>query len=82
MTTLLQRAFDAASLLWPAEQDMLASHMPADLEASDGFAKAIAASSHKLVPQAVAALAEHRAGETSSERAALAPLARRGYINK
>ena len=64
MTTLLQRAFDAATLLSPAEQDMLASRMLAELAAEDDFDKAIAATSHKLVTLAVAALAEHRAGET------------------
>ena len=64
MTALLQRAFDAAILLSPAEQDMLASRMLAELAAEDDFDKAIAASSHKLVPLAFAALAELHASET------------------
>ncbi len=64
MTTLLQQAFDAASRLPAAEQDLLAARVLAELAEEDDFDKAIAASSQKLVALATAALAEHQAGQT------------------
>lgn len=64
MTTLLQQAFDAASKLPAAEQDLLASRLLAELAAEDDFDRAIRASGDKLVTLATAALAEHRAGKT------------------
>lgn len=64
MTTLLQQAFDAVAKLPPAEQDLLAARVLAELAEEDDFDKAIAASSRKLVALAAAALAEHQAGQT------------------
>lgn len=64
MTTLLQQAFDAAAKLTPAEQDLLASRVLAELAAEDEFDQKIAQSGDKLAPLAAEALAEHRAGET------------------
>ncbi len=64
MTTLLQQAFDAATKLSEAEQDLLAARVLAELAAEDDFDKAITASRQKLVTLAAAALAEHRAGQT------------------
>jgi hypothetical protein len=64
MTTLLQQAFDAAAKLPPAEQDLLASRVLAELAAEDDFDKAIAASREKLATLAAEALAEYRAGQT------------------
>jgi hypothetical protein len=64
MTTLLQQAFDVASKLPAAEQDLLASRLLAELAAEDEFDQAIASSGDKLTTLAAAALAEHRAGET------------------
>ena len=64
MTTLLQNAFAKASELPPAEQDLLASRLLAELAEEDEFDRAIAASSHKLARLAKEALAEYRAGDT------------------
>lgn len=64
MTTLLQQAFVEASKLSPAEQDLLASRLLAELAAEDDFDRAIARSAGKLAGLASEALAEHRAGMT------------------
>lgn len=64
MTTLLQQAFVEASKLSPAEQDLLASRLLAELAAEDDFDRAIAGSANKLAHLATEALAEHRAGMT------------------
>lgn len=64
MTTLLQRAFSEAEKLTPAEQDVLASRLLAELQEDDDFDRAIAASSDKLARLAREALAEHRVGLT------------------
>lgn len=64
MTTLLQRAFVEVEKLTPAEQDVLASRLLAELQEDDDFDRAIAASSDKLASLAREALAEHRAGLT------------------
>ena len=64
MTTLLQDAFAKASELPPAEQDVLAARLLAELTGEDDFDRAIAASSDKLARLAREALAEHRAGQT------------------
>jgi hypothetical protein len=66
MTALLQQAFDAAAKLPPAEQDLLASRLLAELAAEDDFDRAITVSADKLVSLAAAALAEHRAGQTEA----------------
>ena len=64
MTTLLERAFDEASKLPDAEQDVLASRLLAELAAEDAFDRAIAGSADKLARLAAEALAEHHAGLT------------------
>lgn len=64
MTTLLQQAFVEAAKLSPAEQDLLASRLLAELAAEDDFDRAIARSADKLASLAAEALAEHRAGMT------------------
>lgn len=64
MTELLRDAFARASHLPPAEQDLLASRLLAELGEEDAFDHAIAASSGKLARLAREALAEHRAGDT------------------
>jgi hypothetical protein len=64
MTTLLQQAFVEAAKLSPAEQDLLASRLLAELAAEDDFDRAIAASADKLSRLGAEALAEHRAGKT------------------
>jgi hypothetical protein len=62
MTTLLEKAFAEAAKLPPAEQNVLASRLLAELGDEDEFDRAIAASSGKLASLAREALAEHRAG--------------------
>jgi hypothetical protein len=64
MTKLLQDAFAKASALPPAEQDVLASRLLAELAEEDDFDRAIAASSDKLARLAREALAEYRDGRT------------------
>ncbi len=64
MTTLLQRAFAEVEKLTPAEQDLLASRLLAELKEEDDFDRTIAVSSDKLASLAREALAEHRAGLT------------------
>lgn len=64
MTTLLQQAFVEAAKLSPAEQDLLASRLLAELAAEDEFDRAIAGSADKLARLAAKAVAEYRAGIT------------------
>jgi hypothetical protein len=64
MTTLLQQAFAEAAKLPPAEQDLLASRLLAELAAEDEFDRKIASTSDKLAGLAAEALAEYRAGQT------------------
>ena len=64
MTKMLQQAFDEASKLPDAEQDLLASWLLAELSAEDDFDQAIARSADKLTGLARDALAEHRSGRT------------------
>ena len=64
MTQLLERAFTEAGKLTPAEQDLLASRVLAELNDEDEFDRAIAVSADKLAILANEALAEHRAGLT------------------
>ena len=64
MTALLESAFAEAGKLSPAEQDILASRLLAELREEDEFDQAIAASTDKLAILAKEALAEHRAGLT------------------
>ncbi|MCE5267253.1 MAG: hypothetical protein LLG00_05150 [Planctomycetaceae bacterium] len=64
MTRLLERAFAEAGKLTPAEQDLLASRLLAEMGDEDEFDRAIDASAGKLTGLAEEALAEHRAGRT------------------
>jgi hypothetical protein len=64
MTKLLEEAFQKASKLSFAEQDLLAGRLLAELEAEDEFDRRIAATSDKLAVLAEAALAEYEAGLT------------------
>lgn len=64
MTTLLEQAFAEAAKLSPAEQDLLAAHLLAELAAETEFDRAIVRSSASLAGLAAEALAEHRAGQT------------------
>ena len=64
MTSLLQQAFAKAAALPPAEQDVLAARLLAELAEDDEFDRAIAASAEKLALLAEEALAEDRAGLT------------------
>ena len=64
MTTLLQEAFAKAAALPPAEQEVLAARVLAELGEEDEFDRAIAASGEKLAGLARQAIAEHRAGHT------------------
>ena len=64
MTILLESAFAEAGKLSPAEQDLLASRLLAELREEDEFDRTIAAATDKLAILAKEALAEHRAGLT------------------
>ena len=64
MTTLLQEAFERAAALPPAEQEILAARLLAEMTDEDEFDRAIAASGEKIAILAREALAEHRAGRT------------------
>ena len=64
MTTLLRQAFEKASKLPAAEQELLASRLLAELAAEDAFDMALENSGAKLAQLAQEALAEHRAGLT------------------
>ena len=64
MTTLLEQAFTEAAKLSPAEQDLLAARLLAELAAEDDFDRAISQSAGKLAGLATAALSEHQAGQT------------------
>jgi hypothetical protein len=64
MTALLEKAFAQAAKLPPAEQDVLAARLLAEIAAEDVFDQAIASSSDNLARLAEQALAEHRAGLT------------------
>ena len=64
MTKLPEHAFAEAGKLSSAEQDLLASRVPAELTDEDEFDRAIASSADKLVSLANEAIAEHRAGKT------------------
>ncbi|MCC6124076.1 MAG: hypothetical protein IT426_03880 [Pirellulales bacterium] len=64
MTALLESAFTEAGKLSPAEQDVLAARLLAELKDEDEFDRTIAATADKLAMLANEALAEHRAGQT------------------
>ncbi len=64
MTRLLEEAFAKAAALPPAEQEVLATRLLAELTDEDEFDRAIAESGNKLAKLARQAVAEHRAGLT------------------
>jgi hypothetical protein len=64
MTTLLERAFAEASKLPPAEQEVLATRLLAELAVEDDFDRAIGRSADKLSRLASEAITEYRAGLT------------------
>jgi hypothetical protein len=64
MTTLLKKAFDAASSLPPERQDALAKLVLAEIEDEERWDKAFAKSQDKLADMAAEAIAEHKAGKT------------------
>ena len=64
MTASLERAFNEASKLPEAEQELLASRLLEELAAEDAFDRAIQTSGAKLSGLASQALDEHRRGRT------------------
>jgi len=64
MTNLLQRAFEQASKLSAAEQDVLAARLLAELATDDEFDRAIERTSDRLANMAAEAIGETRAGLT------------------
>ncbi|MBS0209700.1 MAG: hypothetical protein JSS27_12190 [Planctomycetes bacterium] len=64
MSDLLQQAFAAAAQLSPAEQDVIAARVLAEIAAENRFDQSIAETSDKLIDLASEAIAEHRAGKT------------------
>ena len=64
MTALLKEAFEKAAALPPAEQEVLAARLLAEMADEDEFDRAIADSGEKLAILAREALAEHCAGRT------------------
>jgi hypothetical protein len=66
MTTLLKKAFDAASSLPPERQDVIARLVLAEIEDEKRWDEAFAASQDKLADMAAEAIAEHKAGKTRS----------------
>ncbi len=64
MTTILQEAFAKAAALPPAEQEILAARLLAELAVVDEIDRAIAAGKEVLADFARQGLAEHRAGHT------------------
>ena len=66
MTTLLQQAFHAASLLPEAEQDVLAARLLAELASEDEFDAKIAKTAGKLPRPSPEAITEFQAGKTLS----------------
>lgn len=66
MTTLLKKAFDAASSLPPEQQDVIAKLVLAEIEDEKRWDEAFAASQDKLAGMAAEAIAEHKTGKTRS----------------
>jgi hypothetical protein len=64
MTKLLERAFAEASKLPPAEQELLATRLLAELAVEDEFDRTIGRSADKLSRLAAEAITEYRAGLT------------------
>lgn len=64
MTSLLKKAFDAASLLPVERQDAIAELVLAEIEDDKRWDEAFANSQDKLADMASKAIAEHKAGQT------------------
>lgn len=64
MTTMLQQAFEAASLLSEAEQDVLAARLLAELASEDEFDEKLMKTGDKLARLSQEAIAEFHAGKT------------------
>ena len=64
MTSRLEQAFAEAARRPPAEQDLIASRLLAELAAEDDFDRAIAGTTDTLARLATEALDEHRAGRS------------------
>ncbi|HYA41953.1 MAG TPA: hypothetical protein VEF34_11655 [Syntrophobacteraceae bacterium] len=66
MTTLLKKAFDAASSLTRERQDALARLVLAEIEDENRWDETFAGSQDQLSDIAAEAIAEHEAGKTRS----------------
>ncbi|MGC9196046.1 MAG: hypothetical protein ACP5IL_11395 [Syntrophobacteraceae bacterium] len=64
MTSLLKKAFDAASLLPIDRQDAIAELVLAEIEDDKRWDEAFANSQDKLADMASKAIGEHKAGQT------------------
>ena len=64
MTALLEKAFEEASKLPSADQDLLANWILMELEEDDAFDQKIALTAGRLAVLSQQALEEDRAGET------------------
>jgi hypothetical protein len=64
MTKLLEKAFEKAAELPPADQDSFARWLLVELESERKWAEAFAGSQSQLARLAEQALAEHARGET------------------
>jgi hypothetical protein len=64
MTSLLKKAFDAASLLPAERQDAIAELVLAEIEDDKRWEEAFANSQDKLADMAAKAIAEHKEGKT------------------
>jgi hypothetical protein len=64
MTSLLKKAFDAASSLPADRQDAIAKLVLAEIEDERRWDEAFAGSQEKLADMASEAVAEHKAGKT------------------
>ena len=64
MTSLLKKAFDAASSLPTDRQDAIARLVLAEIEDEKRWDEAFAGSQDKLADMAAEAIAEHKAGKT------------------
>ena len=64
MTSLLKKAFDAASSLPADRRDAIAKLVLAEIEDEKRWDEAFAGSQDKLADMAAEAIAEHKAGKT------------------
>jgi hypothetical protein len=64
MSRLLEQAIEAIRQLSEAEQEVVATPLPAELAVEDTFDRAVSGSAHELAGLASEALAEYRAGTT------------------